>query len=65
VANQGAIGTSSSNMEKSNRTRTKSNATTGSMHGLGGGTKEQKLVSGKQSLQKTSGGSQFIGNVQP
>ena len=66
VGTGGAIvGNSNQNLEKSNRTRTKSNATTSSMHGINPAGKEAKMISGKHSIQKPSGGSQFIGNGQP
>lgn len=32
------------------------------MHGLNGNKEQQKVVNGKHSIQKASGGSQFIGN---
>ena len=59
------LASGAANQDKSNRTRTKSNATTTSMVGLAN--KDQKHIGSKQSLQKASGagGSQFIGSGQP
>ena len=51
VVGSGAIvGSSNQNLEKSNRTRTKSNATTTSIHGINAASKEAKMISGKHSI---------------
>jgi len=47
------------NLDKNNRTRTKSNATASS--GLGAATHKEMKHGGKQSQLKSAGGSQFIG----
>lgn len=55
------VGLSAPYEKSTNRTRTKSNATTSSIHGVGGKDASKTTVS-KGSVQKTSGQSQFTAN---